>query len=293
MRLVENFQERGLTLGAVGELVLVLVVVVAGAFAAPPEPSSGATISLGTYLGGLPSLSATIGGRTGLFLFDTGGGNTVVSPAMAAASGCSPWGNITGFRMRGDRVDFPRCDNLRFSLAAETLVAPTAGVFDIMSLAGPKAPHLDGSIALDAFSRKRLTLDLGHHQLRVESPEAFLRQVRGTRVPVRVARDRSLGLEIYLGVATPAGKAWMEMDSGNDSSEIMVSKSMAPQFGLDPKIRGPQPFQAIIPPGIRLEGKARVVENMIMDGNIGMTFLKNWVLMLDLENGRAWIRPAR
>jgi hypothetical protein len=33
--------------------------------------------------------------------------------------------------------------------------------------------------------------------------------------------------------------------------------------------------------------------DMIMDGNLGMPFLRNWVVTLDLKNGLAWLgKPA-
>jgi hypothetical protein len=32
--------------------------------------------------------------------------------------------------------------------------------------------------------------------------------------------------------------------------------------------------------------------DLIMDGNLGMPFLRNWVITLDLQAGTAWIAPA-
>jgi hypothetical protein len=42
--------------------------------------------------------------------------------------------------------------------------------------------------------------------------------------------------------------------------------------------------------GIPVEGPTRVNETLTMDGNIGVRFLINWDLTLDLAKGRAWLR---
>jgi hypothetical protein len=42
-------------------------------------------------------------------------------------------------------------------------------------------------------------------------------------------------------------------------------------------------------PGVVFTGRARVFPDMIMDGNIGMQFLGDRDLMLDLRQGRAWV----
>jgi hypothetical protein len=34
------------------------------------------------------------------------------------------------------------------------------------------------------------------------------------------------------------------------------------------------------------------LENMIMDGNIGTRFLRDWDVTLDLARGYAWLSPA-
>ena len=43
--------------------------------------------------------------------------------------------------------------------------------------------------------------------------------------------------------------------------------------------------------GPKFGGKV-LVEDMILDGNIGLPVLETWVVTLDLANERAWIAPA-
>ena len=34
------------------------------------------------------------------------------------------------------------------------------------------------------------------------------------------------------------------------------------------------------------------IPDLIMDGNLGMPFLRHWVITLDLQAGTGWIAPA-
>jgi len=46
-----------------------------------------------------------------------------------------------------------------------------------------------------------------------------------------------------------------------------------------------------VAPGLRAQGRA-FAPDMILDGNLGMPFLHDKVLTLDLATGRLWIAPA-
>ena len=121
-----------------------------------------AVIDLETHPGGtyMMTMKASVNGKQGLFMFDTGGGISYVDPAFAHSIGCEPWGQITGFMLTGQRLDMPRCDGLRFDVAGRNLAAPIAGVFDIGKFMPPDAPHIDGSIGLDVFEGQSITLSL-------------------------------------------------------------------------------------------------------------------------------------
>lgn len=92
-------------------------------------------------MGKILAFHANVNGHEGFFLFDTGGGISVINPEFAKVSGCTPWGQVTGFRMTGERMDFQRCDNAAFDVLGVHLKTPIAGVFDIMTL----APKTGGS----------------------------------------------------------------------------------------------------------------------------------------------------
>jgi hypothetical protein len=112
-------------------------------------------------------------------------------------------------------------------------------------------------------------------------------------VPIRLVRDaEGLALSAVIGVPTSKGLAWMELDTGNDDAVIVVSKSIAPLLRADPAGDSPQHIKVALASGIVLEGDTKVVEGLIMDGNIGIRFLSAWNITLDLKHSRAWFAPV-
>lgn len=272
--------------------LIALLLSAPAALAAPAAPAGRVVIPLQPYLGVLWSFEGDINGRRGRFLLDTAGGLTVVAPDQATAAGCKPWGQLTGFRMRGDRQDLPRCDNLAVEVQGVRLQVPTAGLFDISKLLPAGAPPLAGSVALDAFAGRAVTLDLAHRQLVIETPSSLAARVRAAReAPVRFSREMGgLTLTPLVAVETRDGRAWMELDSGSDAA-VIVDRHVAGPLGLNPDTPKPQPLSAKLAGGVDLAGPAQV-ENLILDGNIGLPVLARWTVTLDLARQRLWISPA-
>lgn len=255
-----------------------------------PAPT---TIKLEPYLGAALSMHADINGHEGIFLFDTGGGLTVISPEFAQTIGCKPWGRITGFRMTGERLDLPRCDNLHVTIEAAHLEVPIASVIDLKTLLPKDAPHLDGSFGLDMLAGKTITFDESGRTLTLETPESLKARLRNAKeVPIRLVRDAGgVALSVQVAVPTSQGMAWMEIDSGNNGP-LVIAKHLAPLLHLDPEKTDLQSANFSLAGDIPVEGQART-QDLIMDGNLGVTFLKNWVLTLDLASGKAWLsHPA-
>jgi hypothetical protein len=240
----------------------------------------------------LLTVHASVTGHAGTFLFDTGEGVSMISSELAKAIGCKPWGRISGFRMLGDRVDAPHCDGIALGLEGQRLNAPSVIVYDLMKLFPADAPRLDGSLGLDLFAGRAITLELARRTLTVENQRSLaVRVAHATEVPIRIVRDaEGLALSTAIGVTTPAGTAWMELDSG--SVGIIVSSAIASLLNLDPQSKGAQPVRFTIGGRVPVVGSARVVDGMIMDGILGMSCLEKWTLTLDLVSGRAWIAPA-
>src|SRR3954462_11480201 len=80
------------------------------------KPAPLVVVELISHPGGTAMMTARakVQGHEGLFLFDTGGGISYISPSFAQTIGCKPWGQITGFMLTGQRLDMSRCDGLSF-----------------------------------------------------------------------------------------------------------------------------------------------------------------------------------
>lgn len=260
--------------------------------AAPARADQPTVIPLKPYLGVLWSFEGRVNGRDGLFLLDTAGGLTVVTPSGAEAAGCKPWGQLTGYRMRGDRVDLPRCDAVAIEVAGAKLDVPTAGLFDMSRLLPANAPPLAGSVALDAFADHAVTLDLAHRRLIIETPASLAARVRGAQaVPVRFTRELGgLSLTPMVPVETAKGRAWMELDSGSDAA-IIIDRHVAGPLGLNPDAKAAQPLTAKLAGGVALTGPA-LVQDLILEGNLGLPTLARWTVTLDLAGQKLWISPA-
>ncbi len=268
---------------------LAMLGVMLGTLSAASASRTEEAIPLTLYQGKQFTVEATVAGKPRTFLFDTGEGLTMIDPVLARQAGCEPWGNVTGFRMTGDRIDTRRCDAIAFGIGSRRYVASSVMVYDLSAIAGKDTPPLSGAIGLDLFAGRTITLDLPNRQVVVETPASFkLRQRGAIDVPLRLVRGDAGGLDVNLGVTTAKGLAWMELDTGNAGPTIFVSQAMAPLFGLNPENREPQDISIRLGTA-QLATRARVFPNMVMDGNIGMQLVRGRAITLDLKEGRAWL----
>lgn len=260
--------------------------------AAPAAAQGGEAVPLRLHLGKQFTVEAVVAGKPRTFLFDTGEGITMISPALARELGCEPWGNVTAFRMLGERLDLKRCDNVAFGIGAGRYTAPSVIVYDLAEINGKDGPPLDGAVGLDLFDGRTITIQFAAQRVIVETADSAKRRIRGaTEVPMRLSRPEGLGLDVNLGVTTAKGLSWMELDTANAGPTIFISQWMAPLFALNPATREPQDVTIRLG-GMALATRARVFPDMIFDGNIGMQLAKDHSITLDLKNGRAWVSPA-
>lgn len=238
------------------------------------------------------ALRAEVGGTIRRLLLDTGGGLTLVSRATAAAAGCTPWGRRTGYNMFGKRFDGPSCAGIGVSIGGRRYVPAITGTVNMAAL-NPADSALDGIASLDLFEGRAITLDLGRGRLIVESPASLRARVGAMRpLPIRLKREvEGLALAVMAGVPTRSGWLWMELDSGNGGT-ILVSKPVAALVGLDSSVAGRQVADFPVTDGVRVRTTDAFTPDLIMDGNLGMPFLRHWVVTLDLQSGTGWIAPA-
>jgi len=254
-------------------------------------PAPEAVLPLEQYRKGVAA-RVTVAGKPRLFTFDTGGGITIVSPALAREMGCTPFGRLAGHRMTGEKLEMPRCDAARIDWAGTSLIAPVAGVFDVTPLAAADAAPVDGLLALDIFAGKTVTLDMAGLTLTVETAESAAERIRGAaELPAKLAREiGGRALAVYVGVPSAQGPLAFELDSANGGT-ILVSKPYAALMGLDPE-GGPQQGRFALAPGIEASG-LMFAPDLLIDGNLGVPFMKHWVITMDLAHGRVWLKPSR
>lgn len=233
-----------------------------------------------------------VGGDPFRFGFDTGGGLTLISREVVEAAGCTPWGRVSGYQMFGHRLDTPRCDSVAIDIGAHRVTAPVALVLPPTDVEA-KDTDLQGSLALDAFEGRAITLDLAGGHLVVESAASLAERVHGMKpLPVRFAREAGgRSLVVLTAVPTAKGTLWMELDSGNGGT-MLVSRPYAALLGLDSAATGMQHGAFDLAAGIRVESDRFLTPDMIIDGNLGMPFLRHWIVTLDLAHERGWIAPA-
>jgi hypothetical protein len=152
-------------------------------------PAVPADIPLRPYFRELRTVDVVSGRDTLVFLLDTGGGHTLVTPEVAVRLGCEPYGRSVGHRMSGERVEFQWCGFLPLVLEGIALHDATVAVFDLGAVLPRELPALDGVLALPSLRGHVVTLDLA-----------------GARVPA--ARAGRAGSAAAAGARAAASRRW-------------------------------------------------------------------------------------
>lgn len=234
------------------------------------------------------ALRVDVAGRERLFQFDTGGGVSFISPAVAEALDCERGARLVGFRMTGDKLEVPRCDDVPLAIAGRRFTIPVAGVADLGEL-NAKGVSLDGMIALDLFAGKTITIDFAALRLTVETPQSAARRIDGAiELPVKLVREiGGHALAVDVQVPSKAGNLGFQLDSGNGGT-LLIAKPYAALFGFRSDA-GPQSGSFPLGRGITASGLV-FPSGITLDGNLGMPFLKYYVVTMDLRRGRLWLR---
>lgn len=244
-------------------------------------------IKLQRFRKALWKVHVTLKGKEGDFLFDTGGGVTLITEEFSKGIECKYWGRSTGYNMFGKRAEGPHCDGVPIAAGDVELTPVNIGKMEFTGMfPGDKDP--DGLLSLDAFDGKAITIDQRAQTLTIESNKSLNKRVRSmTEYPFRLARECSgRCLAGFLGVKTADGMTWLNIDTGAGGVSL-ISKEYAATFGLDPA-KKEQQLNFPISQNVTIGGPVMVTD-MIMDGNLGQPFLAQYLVTLDLKNGRMWI----
>lgn len=250
------------------------------------------TIYLKQYVSNLKQVEVTISGETCHLLFDTGGGETFISPEVAKRLGKRVWGSATTFRMSGEMLHYQKADSVALQIGSKTYYHPTVGVWDLMSILPAGLPKIDGVLSLKTFAGKILSMDLAAGKLVVETDASYKRAARNmTLLPSRFATGMNgAELTIFLGVRHAARPYWFLFDSGN-LNDLLLSHPTAAAWGLQPdtvtvrKELGTLPIQL---GKAKWEGKA-ASDKIIYDGALNYTLLSRSRYMIHFGRKEVWM----
>lgn len=237
----------------------------------------------------LRTIQVEVNGVSSTFLLDTGGGVTTITPEFAKRIGCKPWGRLSGHRMFGERLDMQRCDGVAIKAAGFDLGKTTLAVFDPTHLLAPGSTAPDGALALDVLADRIFTLDVAGNRLVIEDEASLARRVENAiELPLLATRE-VFATDAYVGVDTPRGRLWLLLDSGA-GGVLLISRDHAAAFGLDPAQDQPRHHRFDLAQGVTVEGTT-VTPEMLLIGNLGMPFMKDYMLTFDLPRQRLWVAP--
>jgi len=247
------------------------------------------TLPLHRGPGHLRTITVRVAGRDVEYLFDTGGGVTVISPEDSVTLGCVPGSKGFGVRLTGEPLRGRNCANVNLTIG-HMESRTDAGVMDLAKLLGPGAPPVHGMISLMSFRGRLLTLDLAADRLIVETPQSFAERTRHmTPIDVRLATGPNGGeLEAFVGLTARNGaKLWFEWDSENNASTLIAPSAAAllgadtTSTALDVPVQFAEGVSATVP--------AHLKSDMIHDGVLSAGFLERATWSVDLEHGRMWV----
>lgn len=241
-------------------------------------------LKLEKYAGELKVIKLEKNGQVYSFLFDTGGGYTVLDAAYAEVFGCTPYGKTIGFRLTGEQVETQNCNPVTFDLAGlEVTTEPK--VLDINSFLPEGLPKMAGLFSLQTFQDQLITIDYSAGLITLETPGSFAtRTGEMTEIPLRVTNELDgQGVTMFTKVLETPEPLWFYLDSGNLRS-VLIAPHAAALLGLESE--GPLTLRIA---GESYETTGEVME-IIYDGALDVRFFKAHFIALDLKNSRAWVR---
>jgi hypothetical protein len=260
---------------------LLLLAGCGGRETAPPvQPAADITIPLEPYFRELRTVWATRDRDTLIFLLDTGGGATLLTPEVAQRIGCRPYGRDVGHRMTGEPVEFQRCDSVSLGFSGWFRSFAPVAVFDVNRLLPPELPRVDGVLALDGFRGQVVTFDWPARQVIVHARRTSAAALAADGVPVRVATGESgRMLTALVEVAGRRGTLWFLLDSGNLRGTLVDAHLRRDSLLLP----GPDSLVELrmgsrVP--IRVPAQAG---SFILDGVLGTDYLQRGPVALDLR----------
>lgn len=253
------------------------------------------TIYLNPYFRELKTTDIIINGKKYKFLFDSGGGETFISPAIANTLNKEIYGSSTGIRMDGEMIKYQKVNSVSIKTGSTNLFHPIIGVWDIMSILPKELPTIDGVLSLKSFSDRILTIDLSKNILIIENENSLKKQTKiKTLIPSRFANG-SDGAEstILIGIPKKNNLYWFLFDTGN-IGDMILSPECAQLWthqtdtksGDTPNTTTKREFMI---------GNNKVESNtyskkIIYDGVLNFTSISKFVFTIDFKRKQVWMQ---
>ena len=253
----------------------------------PPSPeNSPFDLKLENYAGELKIIKLGKNGEVYSFLYDTGGGYTVLDAAFAEVFGCTPFGKSVGFRLSGEQVESQNCNPVVLDFDGLE-VTTTPKVMDINSFLPDGLPRLAGLISLQTFQDYPVTIDYSAALVTIETPESFQARTRDmAEIPLKVSHElNGEAVTLFTRVLETPEPLWFYLDSGNLRG-VLVAPHAAEILGVEGE--SSLSFQIA---GQAYDTTGEVID-IIYDGALDVRFFKTYVIALDLQNSRAWVKRS-
>lgn len=250
-------------------------------------------ISLENYFRTLKSVKVEIENKTYNFLFDTGGGLTIVSPEIVKEINKSAYGNSVGFRMSGEKIETKLCDSVNIKIGRIDFFHASVGVFDIMSLLPKELKQIDGLISLKTFEQMKIVLNLSENKLIIETDESFDEKIKSMDLVESRFANGTNGTELNIFIGTPFNHHlwWFLFDSGN-ISQTKISTNVAKEWGLKMNNEGAitevGEFKfAIANDSITVP---TVIDKIIYDGALSFDFIYQSEYAISFKDKKVWTK---
>ena len=255
------------------------------------------TLDMKPYVGRLITLDVQLGDQEAPMLFDTGAGVTAVTPELASALDCAPFGRLVGHRMSGERVDFERCGGQTISFGGREFSSDIY-VFDLMALLPEGLPALGGIVSLTSFADHPFTLDLENKQIIVETESSLRDRVKDAKQgELRILKGTGGDGEItvLVGVDAEIGDLWFLLDSGN-LDQVIVAPHTLVQLGATADLVSPLKIGDVTKQEIEIAGVGAAtvdvrLSDILYDGVINEALMRRYLITFDLAAERIWFSP--
>lgn len=250
------------------------------------------TIVLKTYFGNLKKVDLTINGKPFSFLFDTGGGETFISPEVADFLNKPVYGNSTGFRMTGEVINYRKCDSVLLKINSTKLFHASIGVWDISKVLPKELPKIDGVLSLKSFHDKIVTLNFPNNEILIETPVSCQNKIKKmTLLNSRFANGQDGNeLIIFLGISKLGHLYWFLFDSGN-LDNLLLSHSTALEWGLqsDTATQRSEIGTLTIPIGKKYFADKASSKPLIYDGALNYSIISKSIFLISISKKQIWM----